>query len=99
MAYDLEAVAREIDRRLSEGQFQLKGICAALSIHRHSADRAIRKTYGCSFRQRRALWQTKRWEELTKRHLVTGRRLAADLGYVNCFSLKRRLRQLGVPTR
>jgi AraC-like DNA-binding protein len=96
MAYDLEAVAREIDRRLSEGQFALRDICETLGIHRHSADRALHKTFGCCFRQRRAFWQAKRWEKLTKDRIVTGKELAGELGYSTTSALKRRLRRLRI---
>jgi AraC-like DNA-binding protein len=96
MAYDLEAVAREIDRRLSDGHFNLKDICEEIGIHRHSADRALRKTFGCCFRERRAFWQAARFDRITRNHIVTGKELAGELGYANYFCLKRRLRQLGL---
>jgi AraC-like DNA-binding protein len=96
MAYDLNAVAREIDRQLSEGQFSLNKICEELGIHRHSARRALQAAFGCGFRQRRAFWQTERAERLRSGRIVTRKELAHHLGYASHASLKRRLRQLGI---
>lgn len=79
MAYDLDTIAREIDRRLSDGEFNLKSICEALGVHRHSADRALHHTFGCCFRQRRAFWQAKRVGALTTDRIITGKELAAFL--------------------
>jgi hypothetical protein len=94
MAYDLEAIALEIDQQLSAGPLTLKEVAIALGIHRHTADRALRMVFACSFRDRRAFWQSRQIQALRKDCAVNGKTFAAVLGYANSYSAKRRIRQL-----
>jgi AraC-like DNA-binding protein len=99
VSYDRSSLARLVDEMLRSGNPSLGQVCEKMNVHRHTIDRALHHEFACCFEQLRAVRQVERLRALTKDRVLSGKELAAALGYSSSSSAKRRIKDLAATSK